>query len=263
MLYNLHTHTERCHHATGTDKEYVEAAIRAGFDVLGFADHCPQFFPNTDYYSSFRMRPEDFEGYVQSVRALQKEYAADIRILLGMETEYYPKTFAALTEFVRPYQIDYMIMGQHFIGNEFDANSYYSSVESSEQGRLETYVSQVIEGLETGAFTYLAHPDIMNYPTDDAFYRAQMTRLCRRAKELGVPLEYNILGHVNRKCYPTEKFWRIAAETGNNVVLGVDAHAPEALLNRKAYEECADALAKLGMTPMAWEALSSKLKEIG
>ena len=58
MRYNLHTHTKRCNHAQGEDREYVEAAIKAGIKTLGFSDHCPQFFPGTDYYSNFRMRPE-------------------------------------------------------------------------------------------------------------------------------------------------------------------------------------------------------------
>lgn len=44
MLYNLHTHTFRCNHATGEDKAYVEYAIQSGVKVLGFSDHCPQFF---------------------------------------------------------------------------------------------------------------------------------------------------------------------------------------------------------------------------
>ncbi len=44
MLANYHTHTERCYHASGEDKEYVEAAIKAGLKVLGFSDHCPWIF---------------------------------------------------------------------------------------------------------------------------------------------------------------------------------------------------------------------------
>ncbi len=39
--FNLHTHTARCRHAVGTDEAYVQAAIKAGFKVLGFSDHCP------------------------------------------------------------------------------------------------------------------------------------------------------------------------------------------------------------------------------
>ena len=33
MFANYHTHTARCHHATGEDKAYVEAAIQNGFQV--------------------------------------------------------------------------------------------------------------------------------------------------------------------------------------------------------------------------------------
>ena len=41
FTYNYHCHTKRCGHASGTDEEYVEAAIKAGYKVLGFSDHGP------------------------------------------------------------------------------------------------------------------------------------------------------------------------------------------------------------------------------
>ncbi len=41
MLCNLHTHTWRCHHATGTERAYVEAAIQGDIKILGFSDHTP------------------------------------------------------------------------------------------------------------------------------------------------------------------------------------------------------------------------------
>ena len=88
MLYNLHTHTYRCNHADGEDREYIECAIKSGIKVLGISDHCPQFFPNTDYYSHFRMKPELAKEYVDSFRSLAKEYENDIKILIGFETEY-------------------------------------------------------------------------------------------------------------------------------------------------------------------------------
>ena len=40
-LANYHTHTWRCQHARGTEEEYVKAAIKQGFGVLGFSDHTP------------------------------------------------------------------------------------------------------------------------------------------------------------------------------------------------------------------------------
>ena len=38
-MINMHTHTARCMHARGEDREYVEKAIEAGFEVLGMSDH--------------------------------------------------------------------------------------------------------------------------------------------------------------------------------------------------------------------------------
>ena len=60
MFANYHTHTARCHHATGEDKAYVEAAIQNGFQVLGFSDHCPWIFSD-GYVSPIRMTPDELD----------------------------------------------------------------------------------------------------------------------------------------------------------------------------------------------------------
>ena len=71
MKYNYHTHTWRCGHAMGTEREYVETAIREGFQELGFSDHAPYMFPKeTGHYSTFRMPVAETEGYVDTVNAL-------------------------------------------------------------------------------------------------------------------------------------------------------------------------------------------------
>ena len=38
---NFHSHTVRCQHAVGEEREYVEEAIKEGFEVIGFSDHSP------------------------------------------------------------------------------------------------------------------------------------------------------------------------------------------------------------------------------
>ena len=45
MIANYHTHTWRCNHAFGVEKQYIENAIEAGLRILGFADHTPYPFP--------------------------------------------------------------------------------------------------------------------------------------------------------------------------------------------------------------------------
>lgn len=252
MLYNLHTHTYRCNHADGEDREYIEYAIKAGIKVLGISDHCPQFFPNTDYYSHFRMKPELAKEYVDSFRSLAKEYENDIKILIGFETEYYPATYDKLIDFFRELEIDYLIMGQHAIGNEHREKQYYKGNRNGED-YLKKYVDQVIEGLEKGTFTYLAHPDLVDFQGDKNYYLKEMTRLCEKTKEMDIPLEYNMLGRFYERNYPNKTFWTIAKEVGNSVIIGFDAHTPRFLNKLDLYEQCVENLEKLGITPMKFE----------
>ena len=58
MKTNFHTHTARCGHASGRDEEYVQSAIRGGYQVLGFADHSPWRFASS-YRSHMRMNPQE------------------------------------------------------------------------------------------------------------------------------------------------------------------------------------------------------------
>ena len=87
MIANYHTHTWRCRHAMGKEKEYVEKAIQSGLKILGFSDHTPQVYPGA-YVCPVKMEPRELEGYVDCVLALKKEYADDIEIRLGLEAEY-------------------------------------------------------------------------------------------------------------------------------------------------------------------------------
>mgnify|MGYP000697771308 CR=1 FL=1 len=49
---NFHSHTVRCQHAVGEEREYVEEAIKEGFEVIGFSDHSPYLFKNGYVYKN-------------------------------------------------------------------------------------------------------------------------------------------------------------------------------------------------------------------
>jgi len=225
MTANFHTHTARCRHARGTDREYVESAIRAGISVLGFSDHSPYYFPD-GYYSGHRMRPEETEGYVRSLLSLREEYRDDIAIYIGFEAEYYPKYFDRMLEILSPFPYDYLILGQHYIRNELGGKHVFSDRNEED---LICYVDECIEGLNTGRFFYLAHPDVIRFTGDDTVYEREMRRLCLAAKELHIPLEINLLGIRDGRNYPRALFWKIAGEVGCEVILGCDAHEPESI----------------------------------
>ena len=245
MIANYHTHTARCHHAGGTEEEYVQRAIESGVKILGFSDHTPYWFQGT-YYSHMRMFRHELEEYVQVVKDLREKYADRIQILLGVECEYYPSYFEETVKHLREAGIEYMIQGQHWVGDE--ENEPYCGRATDDETVLERFVDQSIEGMKTGLFTYLAHPDLIYYVGDDASYLRHMERLCKAAKELDMPLELNLLGFRARRNYPDARFWKLAGEAGCKVLLGCDAHMPQDFLDTSAIEKAMELVRQYNLT---------------
>ena len=228
MNVNYHTHTTRCNHASGTEKEYVEAAIETGLKVLGFSDHTPYPFPDESYASYYRMTMEELESYVTTVLRLREEYRNDIEIHLGLEVEYYPQFFQALLKELSNYPIEYLLLAQHNLGNGELAEPFCYSTLTDDPKRLERYCCQLMEGMDTGCFTYLAHPDLISFTGSPQVYDTQMRKLCRHANAAKLPLEINLLGIREDRRYPTEAFWKIAGEEQCDVILALDAHHVDA-----------------------------------
>ena len=252
MIANYHTHTHRCNHAIGREEEYVQEAMKAGIEILGWADHTPYLFPN-GYYSHFRMRPVQLEGYIRTIQELREKYPIEMPI--GLETEYYPKHFGKLMEFLREYPIDYLILGQHFIGNEYDAP--YSGLVTEDREVVKQYCRQSMEAMNTGLFTYFAHPDLIHYMADWKFYMDTVRPMCAEAKQCGLPLEINLLGIREGRHYPNRFFWEVAAEEGCQVILGCDAHNPQAVNDPKAEREALALAKELGLTVLTKAELRS------
>ncbi len=244
---NYHTHTTRCGHAGGTDREYVEAAIEAGYEILGFSDHTP-YPTNPEFVSCMRIKLEEADGYFDSITSLKKEYASDITIYAGVEAEYFPEHFHKLLDFMKDYPLDYMILGEHFIPDEQHGRYVGAPFNSSQW--LELYTENVLAGMNTGKFTYVAHPDLPFYVGEnaDALLCNSYTTICKAAKELDIPLEINVLGSTrDSSIYPADKFLDIAAAIGNTMILGIDAHTPQQLQNEVYIEKCKKLAADRGL----------------
>lgn len=244
MLANYHTHTPRCRHALGDEKAYIENAIRRGLKIFGFSDHTPQWFPG-DYYSRMRMFPEQLPEYCSTVRKLQKEYGGQLEIPLGLEAEYYPAIFDELLLRLQDQGIDFLLLGQHWIGNEMDEP--YSGAPTEDKSTLQRYCDQAIAAMETGLFTYFAHPDLIHFTGDLAIYERHIRRLCQTAKSTNTPLEINFLGLSEGRHYPNPRFWALAAEEGCQVILGMDAHRPEHVLDPVPEEKALQIVAQFGL----------------
>ena len=246
MLFNYHTHTARCNHASGTDREYVEQAIVGGLKTLGFSDHAPYIFPDGQYPSEHRMKPDEIFEYAENIRSLAKEYEKDIRILCGFELEYYPDYHTDEMAFLRQVKPDYLILGQHFIGNEYSLLSSSRSLVGNDLGLI-AHVTQVIAALATGDFDYLAHPDVAGRSFSEETMAREYRRLCRAAKRFHVPLEINLLGIRSGRHYPSNEFFKIAVEEGNDVILGTDAHNPYVVCDPESEAQALKMVQTLGL----------------
>lgn len=231
--YNLHSHTARCGHAVGTDREYVENAIRAGFTTLGFSDHV--MLP---WVSQPRIRGEYamLADYLSSVASLRKEYAGVIDIHTGFEAEWYGTIFKGYYQrLLLRDDFEYFLLGQHCF-YENNAMHWYGNLPKDECTLK--YRHDVLEAMDSGLFTYFAHPDIYISWREcfDALAEETAEAICAKAKAIGMPLEINCAPSrrgfwlrpldENLLAYPVPQFWDIAAKHGVDVVIGVDAHDP-------------------------------------
>lgn len=226
MLANYHTHTFRCKHAYGTEREYVEQSISAGFKILGFSDHVPQPYPE-NFCSNIRMGIDELPDYTGTLVSLREEYKDRLKILIGYEVEYSEKYFSELIPILKKYPLDYIILGQHFVPDEIEG--FYAGNPTADDEKLKAYVELTIKGLETGLFTYLAHPDLINFTGEDTVYIKHMKRLAEAAVDLHIPLEINMYGWLLKRNYPCDRFFSMASKMGAKFVVGCDAHKADVL----------------------------------
>lgn len=230
--YCYHTHTYRCGHAKGKEEEYVLAAIENGFKVIGFSDHV--FWPN---YEQPGMRGSfmELDDYLSEIKRLQKKYKNKIEIHTGFECEYSKDLEEYYRFLLKEKGVEYLILGQHLFFEDGKVTWLFSYSDRPDEG-LKRYVDEIIKGIETGLFTYVAHPDlfIRMYKEITPFVEEETRRLCEACVKHDIPMEINLGGiRAARFCppgninYPSVDFFKIVSEYDVRIIIGVDAHNPD------------------------------------
>ena len=247
MLHSYHTHTSRCKHADGTDEEYVIKAIAEGVRVLGFSDHAPYIYPE-GYESYYKMLPSEAAEYFASIRGLAEKYEDKIKILIGYEAEYYPELWDKTLDFWREGdRPDYLILGQHYITEEYATSAVHSMTGTDDPAMMKRYVDLILDGVNTGRFTYVAHPDVISFRGDISVYDREMKRMLSALKEREMPIEINLLGIHEKRNYPSEHFFALAREYELPVILGCDAHSPSRVADKDEIKRAREFADRLGL----------------
>jgi histidinol-phosphatase (PHP family) len=188
----------------------------------------------------------ELPDYINTLLRCRDEYRNDIELLIGFEVEYTRKYFDKLMKILRQYPVDYIIQGQHNVPDEPDG--FYAGNRTGDEERLKDYVDYTIEGMRTGLFSYLAHPDLINFTGDDVIYKKHMRRIVEASIELNMPLEVNMYGFLGKRNYPCDSFFSMASEMGASFIIGCDAHYPKDVRQPENLEGLTDFLERNGIT---------------
>ena len=245
MDYNFHTHTWRCHHASGSMEEYVLEAINSGIKFMGFSDHVP-FVCSNGSESTYRVSAAEAEDYCNEVVALAEKYKDKIDIIAGYEMEYYPNDFEKMLDTAIRTGGKYLILGEHFLEDE-SLGGHPSTFATDDCETLKKYCSRIVEAIATKKYTYVAHPDILNFTGDEEIYLNEMRKICAASKEYNIPLEINFLGIRDNRHYPNEKFLKLMGEEQNPVTFGCDAHSADVAFDEPSLKTALDYVEKYNL----------------
>lgn len=244
MFSNYHTHTKRCKHAKGSERDYVQAAIETKLKTLGISDHAP--FEYDDF--GYRMDYCELDDYIDTINMLKKEYESIIEIKKGLEIEYLPAYNDYYEELLTKKGLDYLLLGQHFFQTDLSVTKASTDMDlpifnicfATDTNDYIRYAKSIEAALQTGYFKILAHPDLCmlnNYAWDDNCERARDI-IINAAIKSNTILEFNANGFRReqnhypdgvRFPYPHVKFFEEIAKTNVDVLIGSDCHNPENL----------------------------------
>lgn len=225
MRIDLHNHTSRCNHATGTTDEYIQRAIELGIDIYGFSEHAPM-----DFDEHYRLSFDDMRSYSDEILELKDRYSDDIEILLGYEVDYLPNH---IDPRVLSSKVDYLIGSVHFIDKwGFDNPEFIGGWQSRGVDEVWQDYFEAIESMaKSGLFDIVGHLDLIKVfkfmPKQDI--RGVAKNALKAIKKSNMVLELNSAGLRKPigEIYPSRELLEEAYSLDIPITFSSDAHAIE------------------------------------
>lgn len=264
MKFDLHTHHVRCGHARGTIREYIESAIQLNFNVIGISDHSPYFASELEQPEpQIAMAKQEFVNYVEEVLQLKKEYAGKIKVLLGVESDYFPEYAHIYKQIYDQYPFDYVIGSVHASGgiSIFNRNRWKHLTNEQQIEQKEQYYRLIQQSARAGMFQILGHIDAMKayYPAFSEIPTPIVDQTLKVIGETGVAIEVNTSGSTKKVggWYPSDEMLERALYYQVEISFGSDAHIPSRVGDE--WEIVRKKLQQLGFT--YWVYFENKQKQ--
>lgn len=255
LTFDLHTHHERCNHAVGNIRDYIETAISNGFDMIGISDHSPHFYSSEDRLSPTTMAQSEFSNYVQEVLQLKEEYKEKIDVLLGVESDFFKEYIDIYKKIYQQYPFDYIIGSVHYMhGSMFGPNKvsdkhiWHQLTKDGKIARQKTYYRLIQQSAQSGLFQILGHIDWMKQSYEDfsnLLPNEIIDETLQVIAESNMAIEVNTSGaRKGLGWFPDTDILERAHHYGVDVTFGSDAHSPKTLGH--AFEKVRTTLKEIG-----------------
>lgn len=164
MLYNYHTHTTYCD-GKNTAEEMVQQAISLGISQIGFSGHS---------YTEFDLEPcmsrDGTEDYKKEINALKEKYSGKIKILLGIEYDYYSNEPLDDYDYVLG-SVHYIYKGGKYLCTDLSCEKQISDVNNYYGGDfyayIQDYYSLVADLYNKTKCNIIGHFDLITKYNDD------------------------------------------------------------------------------------------------
>jgi histidinol-phosphatase (PHP family) len=226
LLYESHSHTPLCHHATGMPGEYAEMAWRKRLKGIIITCHCP--LPD-GISAGVRMAPDQFDHYLDLIARAREDYAGRVDVRAGLESDYYPGVEPWLEKLHARAPLHHVLGSVHPQVWEYRRQYFDGDFFRYQQ----TYFDHLAAAAETGLYDTLGHPDLVKNesPGDWDYARIQphIERALDRIAATGVAMEINTSGlhKALPEMNPGPATLRLMHARGIPVVIGADAHIPQ------------------------------------
>lgn len=233
-VIDLHTHNERCGHATGTLREMIQAAIQMGISTIAVTDHAPLFaHPEEHPDPGIQMAKGEFPRYLAEAVSLKEEYRDQISVLVGVEADYIAGTEGIYREALDRAELDYVIGSVHAFGpyHVYRPASWTTpaAVSLGTEHLYEQYFTAVQGAARSGLFDCIAHMDAIKAmgPVPPGAMEDLIAETIRVIAASGVAVEINTSGF--RKCgeaFPALSIVKRLHQAGVPLTYGSDSHHP-------------------------------------
>jgi histidinol-phosphatase (PHP family) len=244
MRVDLHNHTTRCNHATGSMEDYIKRAIELKIDIYGFSDHAPMAFE-----PEYRMDIKHSSEYENEVLFLKEKYKNDIDIRLAYEVDFMSNK-AYMEDRVLNSNVDYLIGSVHFLDTwGFDNPEYLKEYENQNIDDIWIKYFNTIEDMaKTNYFDIVGHLDLIKVfkylPKKDI--KSIAYNALKQIKKSNMAIEINSAGLRKpiKEQYPSKSLLELAYELNIDITFSSDAHSIDQIGYK--YDEVRDIAKEVG-----------------